>query len=225
MECFTEIPFSLNLPELMERMHLDPEGREAGPFRALAQKAEEIGRPKAAYREAYIESRSERSVTVGGVTFDSTALARNLDGLGRVFPFLATCGREMEQTPFEAGDLLAAYEWSFLQQELLSCELQHLKAHLERRYRLGTSAAMSPGSGDEHIWPIEQQRLLFGILGDLPDAVGVALTESGMMTPVKTVSGVRFAGRGDFRTCTVCRRRNCPNRSAPFDPELWESLH
>ena len=80
------------------------------------------------------------------------------------------------------------------------------------------------GSGDATVWPIEQQRQLFALLGDVKSAIGVRLTDSCLMVPNKTVSGIRFPTEKDFRACQVCHRKECPNRSAPFDKALWDSL-
>jgi hypothetical protein len=83
---------------------------------------------------------------------------------------------------------------------------------------------MHPGSGDASVWPIEQQGPLFSLLGDVTGAIGVELTDSFLMVPNKSVSGVRFATEIDFRSCQLCHREGCPSRSAAFDPELWRSV-
>jgi hypothetical protein len=98
-----------------------------------------------------------------------------------------------------------------------------LDGHLTRRFALGKTVTMSPGSGDATLWPIEQQRELFSLLGDVRGRIGVELTESFLMVPNKTVSGLRFATEVDFRSCQLCRREDCPGRSAAFDEGLWHS--
>ncbi len=65
--------------------------------------------------------------------------------------------------------------------------------------------------------PIEQQRGLFALLGDVEQAIGVRLTESFLMIPNKTTSGILFPTEADFRSCEVCHRENCPARHAPFN--------
>jgi len=52
----------------------------------------------------------------------------------------------------------------------------------------------------------------------------VELTDSFLMKPNKTVSGIVFPTEEDFRSCQVCRRADCPSRSAAFDAHLWD-LH
>jgi hypothetical protein len=75
---------------------------------------------------------------------------------------------------------------------------------------------MNPGSGDADVWPIQQQRELFSLLGDVQGELGVSLTESCLMVPNKTVSGLIFPTEIDFESCQVCKRKDCPNRRAPY---------
>jgi hypothetical protein len=50
----------------------------------------------------------------------------------------------------------------------------------------------------------------------------VKLTDSFLMIPNKTVSGFLFSTEKDYRSCKICRRKNCPGRSAEFDENLWK---
>jgi len=45
-----------------------------------------------------------------------------------------------------------------------------------------------------------------------------------LMTPNKTVSGIVFPSEKAIRTCQVCKRENCPNRQAEFDPAAWKAI-
>ena len=96
--------------------------------------------------------------------------------------------------------------------------------HLERMYALGKTSMMNPGSGDATVWRIEQQRELFSLLGDVEGQIGVRLTESCLMIPNKSLSGIRFAKEIDFRSCQVCHRKDCPSRTAEFDAAMWEAI-
>ena len=52
--------------------------------------------------------------------------------------------------------------------------------------------------------------------------IGVHLTESCMMVPTKTVSGLRFHLEESFESCMLCPRPDCPSRKAPYDPDLYQ---
>ena len=101
---------------------------------------------------------------------------------------------------------------------------KHLDEHLNRKFLLGKTSTMSPGSGDATVWPIEQQRDLFALIGDVEGMIDVKLTDSFLMIPNKSTSGIVFPTEKDFRSCQVCHRENCPGRSAAFDPELWKEV-
>jgi hypothetical protein len=75
---------------------------------------------------------------------------------------------------------------------------------------------MNPGSGNRNFWPIGQQRQLFQLLGDVEASVGVRLTDSFLMTPNKTVSGILFPTDVPFVSCQLCTRENCPRRRAQY---------
>lgn len=224
MEILNDIPFSLDAEALMKQAHVEPESDDAAEWRGLADLAAKVGSPKAAYVEAFIERRDGDTIRIGGVSFTSRTLGLNLASVERVFPLVATCGREMDEAFPAKGDMLKEFWWDLLKQRLLVAANQRLNDHLHRRFRLGKTATMRPGSGDATVWPIEQQKELFALLGDVEKAIGVRLTESFLMVPNKTTSGLLFPAEKDFRSCEVCHRKDCPGRQAPFNPELWKAI-
>jgi len=198
--------------------------RQAVAFTALVDQAQEVARLKALYAEAFVAGRGDDTIRIDGITFTSRMLRRKLAGVERVFPYVATCGHELDGVVLPAGDVLVPFWWDAIKAEILSAARAHLLTHLTDRFRLGQTARMSPGSGDTEVWPIEQQRLLFALLGGVTPFIGVILTESCLMIPNKTVSGLLFPTEEDFHTCQVCHRDPCPNRRAPFDAAVWQSL-
>ena len=54
---------------------------------------------------------------------------------------------------------------------------------------------------------------------------GVELTESFLMRPRKSISGIRFVSNEEFVNCKLCNRENCQGRRADFDPHLFESTY
>jgi hypothetical protein len=224
MELLTDIAVEFDPAALAAAAGAPAEGDDARAFADLVQRAARVARPKAAYRECYVDARADHTVTLAGVTFTSRALRRNLDGVQRAFAFVTTCGRELDQLATDPDDYLQAFWMEAIRLAALAAAGGHLARHLARRYGLGKTAVMSPGAGDAAVWPIQQQRLLFDLLGDVEAAIGVTLTDSFLMVPTKSGSGIRFATEVDFRSCQLCRRDRCPSRSAPFDAELWESL-
>jgi hypothetical protein len=165
---------------------------------------------------------SDSGSRAGRARFVSKVLRANLDEVERVFPYVATCGRELDLIPVDGDDIFGQFCRDIIKEMALHATMAHLVSHLKEAYLLDALASMNPGSGDIHIWPIEQQRELFAFFGDVPEAIGVALTESCLMVPNKSVSGLFYPSEHGFQSCQLCHREKCPNRRAPFDPHLWE---
>jgi hypothetical protein len=106
VETIGDIPFSLDAEALMARCRITPGSEDAREFEDLLKQAREKGRPKAIYAERFIEDRQGDRVQIGSIWFESAALVRNLRGARRVFPFVATCGQEMDRVNPTDGDML-----------------------------------------------------------------------------------------------------------------------
>jgi len=224
METLIDIPFLVDAKSLMARSCVEPGSDDAKDLQSLVELATQKGKPKAAYTVAFVEARDGDTVRIDGISFMSRTLARNLQSVERVFPFVATCGHEMDEAFPTKGDMLKEFWWDMIKARLLGVAECHVRDHLHRVFRLGKTATMRPGSGDATIWPIEQQQELFSLLGDVEGRVGVRLTPSSLMVPNKTTSGLLFPTETDFRSCEVCHRENCPSRHAPFNERLWEEI-
>jgi hypothetical protein len=225
MRLLREISFELDVLDLMKGVRIVGGSDEAAEFEALVRRAREIARPKAAYHECFIQSKDHDSVTIDGITFTSRMLRSQLDRADRVFPFLCTCGRELDEAYSPTGDFMKDYWWDLIKDAVLKEAIGRFHEDICQRYMLSKTSMMHPGSGDADVWPIRQQRNLFDLLGEAAAGIGVSLTDSCLMIPVKSVSGILFPTEHDFRSCQVCRREICPNRSAPLDENLWRSLH
>ena len=224
IDVLTQIPFEPDVTALLKRAHVKPGTADAATFTALVDRARTLARPKALYRESFVQERSGDRVWIDDTAFTSRALHMNLNDVVRVFPYVATCGRELDQVAPPSGDYLAVFWWDVIKGAALEQAVAFLNETLQQRYLLGKTSRMSPGSGDADVWPIEQQWDLFALLGDVEQQIGVVLTDWYLMVPNKTISGVLFPTEVEFRACQVCHREGCPNRRAPFDPELWQAI-
>ncbi|MBW1696988.1 MAG: hypothetical protein JRH18_18185 [Deltaproteobacteria bacterium] len=55
------------------------------------------------------------------------------------------------------------------------------------------------------------------MLGDVETAIGVRLTESLLMIPRKSSSGIYFPTEIPFFACQLCLKEDCPSRKAAYD--------
>ncbi len=214
------IPFQPDFAELAKRLRLKDGSPYLTDLQRLRDEAERIARPKALYKIAFVEDKGDNYVVVDGVVLKSRVLRVNLENVHRVFPYVATCGVELDHWAHAQEDVLFQYWADVIKEMAVRVASQALHQHMTACYDLGKTAAMSPGSLAD--WPLPQQRPLFAILGDVEGAVGVTLSDSFLMTPNKSVSGLRFSTDDDFASCQLCPRENCPGRRAPYDETLYD---
>lgn len=195
---------------------------EAGEQAALDEflrQAEAVARPKAICGAAGFKLKDYDRVEIGDFPFRSRVLRLNLENAGRAFPFVATCGVELEDwtnSQTEAPRLGWARTVTGL---ALGFALKSLEELLAQQYQTGRLGKMKPGSIPD--WPLEQQRPLFALLGDVKAGVGVELRPDFFMRPIMTTSGIYFADPDGFEGCLLCPRRDCPGRVRPYDEGLY----
>lgn len=213
METIESIPVILDFEDIRAALHVRDENqwKRVEPLLNAAKSFQ----ARAAYRISSVEVTGEDSVVLDGISLKSKVLKRNVEAYCRVFPYVVTLGAFEEI----AGtcDMLDRYYLDVIGNRALSSARGYLVKHLQSAYALGELAWMSPGSLAD--WPVEQQGPLFAILGDVEASIGVRLTDSFMMQPTKSVSGVFFPTENSFSSCKLCMRKACPSRRAAFDPE------
>jgi len=225
MEVLDDVPFELDVEALFSKLRVDRESSDAKELLELADAAAAVARPKAIYKVSFIDSKEEEGVTIEGVSFSSRVLRVNLDEIERVFPHVATCGKELDELPVPGDDFFKQFWLDTIKEMALGASSSFVSEYVKKRFAIEKMSKMSPGAGAHDVWPIEQQKLLFSLFGDVEGLIGVRLTDSSLMMPNKSVSGVFFPTEITFQTCRLCHREDCPNRSAPYDAEYAESFH
>jgi len=215
MEIIDKIPVILDPGEIAARLRFDPVRAGFESLDELLALALGLIRPRAVYEVAYTGAKGKGTVEVAGVTFESPILRKNLDGANKVFPYIITVGRELERAASAQGDLLKQYYLEEMANMALENAAGWLGGQLEARYGVIGLANMSPGSLED--WPITEQAKLFSIFGDTERLIGVRLTDSMLMLPRKSISGILFPSEEGFVACQLCERERCPGRKAAYD--------
>lgn len=225
MKTFTDIPVKLDFDKLLVKLHLDPKSDEAQEFSELFEKALLVASPKAVYKECFIEEKSDKTISIDGQILTSIVLRENIGDAQRVFPYVTTCGNELDKIERASDDFLQQFWLDAIKAEVLDISRNYLKEYIHSQYPHLKTTSMSPGSGDVQVWPIEEQKPLFLILGNVENEIGVTLTDSLLMQPNKSLSGIRYPSEVDFRTCQLCHKENCPTRQLPLDEKLIEKYN
>jgi hypothetical protein len=177
-----------------------------------------IAKPKALYKESYIGKRGNNVVEIDGVEFKSSILLQNLENAEKVFPYVVTAGRELEVVEISKEDMMKVFLYDAVKELILERAFGFFEDYLKHNYALGLVSHMNPGSLND--WPVSQQKQLFQLFGDVEALVGVRLTPSYLMDPIKSVSGIHFPAEISFQSCMLCKRASCPKRRSPYDPEM-----
>ena len=224
MEVLDSIPIKLDLEVVLKRMHVRSKTETiVNNIQELIEIVRPIAKPKAIYEVSYVENKNEDSLDIGGVRFTSHVLRVNLDKVERVFPYIVTCGRELDEIDFPPDEFLKSYCLDQIKETVLVSARSYLEDYLKRNYALGQLSRMAPGAGSVEDWPIVQQEGLFSIFGGrvkVENLTGVKLTDEFLMIPIKSVSGIFFPTEIRFEACQLCPREACIERRAPYDPDL-----
>jgi len=219
-EVLRDIPVKFDFGKTLKRLKINSKTqvKQKELIRKLLDVAATLVSPKAIYKVAYVESKKDTGVDIGGVWFKSRVLRKNLDKVERVFPYIATIGKSLEEKATSTKDLLEQYYLEEIADLALEDTLAYLERYLKKKYRLGQLSSMSPGSLAD--WPLAQQAGLFSLFGDTRKIIGISLTDSFLMIPRKSESGIYFPTEIKFYSCQLCPRKGCIGRKAPYNPEL-----
>jgi hypothetical protein len=217
MHVLAQIPVMLDHAEIQENFRTGS-SEWAGRLEQLVETVQPLVFATAVYKIAYVDSRLADGVVIDGIRFISTVLRKNLDEAGRVFPYVVTIGNALEEKMRLCTDVLDQYFLDTVGTIAVVKARSHLEEHLRTRFHLEGLSFMGPGSLLD--WPIQEQRPLFALLGDVEGAIGVKLTQTLLMSPVKSLSGIYFPTQIPFSTCQLCPRENCPSRKAKYNEML-----
>lgn len=150
----------------------------------------------------------ESVVLDNGTVFRSKALARYVGAATELFLFGATLGSRVDIALWRmaltsvaeagAGQAVAA--------ALIETYCDDCCAELRKQLPEGMKLKwrFSPGYGD---WALEEQKILFPVL-DCAHTIGLTLTESCMMAPVKSVTAVMAITEDDVKENKVQKDKN-----------------
>ncbi|MEN6473401.1 MAG: vitamin B12 dependent methionine synthase [Syntrophaceae bacterium] len=200
---------------LIELLRIPAGSRMAEQFSMLFRQACGIAAPKATYIVSEACLLAQDRVAIGGVHLHGRLLCGNLDKSGKVFPFVATCGAELEAWSSGIRNTMHAFWADGIMFTALGCAVSYLEADLRAKTGSGELSCMNPGSLPE--WPLSEQAHIFALLGESAATVGVRLMENMSMRPLKSISGIYFMSEKGFCNCELCLRERCITRRASYN--------
>ncbi len=176
-----------------------------------------IGKPVVCFKKSTVDSAGEDYVIVDGIKFSGKFIAEMLCGCKEVYPFIASCGPELDCWGRNTDDIMLNYCLDDLRQASIKPVLDVLRKRLEEDFGACKLSVVNPGSIPN--WPISEQKKLFELMGPVYERIGVRLDDTMLMYPLKSVSGIYFEHKDGYCNCRICKRNNCPSRREKFNEE------
>jgi len=204
---------------IKERWYIDEEDDSVDE---LFEKAASISNACVFLRPAQVESVTEDCVVLGSQTFISSLVAQKLHTPEMtVVGYVATCGRTLYEARKDyEDDVFLAAVWEDICASYLHLVHDMLLDYLPKNYfpaKDGKKMFASINPGSLQSWPIRAQKDLFAFLGEEGvNLTGVELTDSMLMLPTKSNSGIFFPTDQPYENCMHCPKINCPGRRAPY---------
>lgn len=210
---YDSISFKLDLNFLCSALRIKPGSDNASLLAELVAEAEAVAKPRAAYREVRMDSFQEDGIILNNIEFRSRLLMTQLNSASKLYAYIATCGTELEAWAKKYSDLLESFWADTIMNFALGTAIGVLENQLKPLCNDRHLSSMNPGSLED--WPLTQQSPLFRLLGSAPADIGMTLTDSYLLLPLKSVSGIYFIAQEQFCNCQLCPRESCPGRRAP----------
>jgi len=156
---------------------------------------------------SFIES--EKTIIINNVTFNiGRIIYGQMKKSASAALFVCTAGENLglrSRRAMKEGDLLEGYIYDVIGSEAVEAATDIMQAVMETEFRI--TNRFSPGYCG---WNVVEQHKLFSLLPD--NYCGIKLTESALMDPVKSVSGIIGIGENVKRlpyTCSFCDMKDC----------------
>lgn len=159
------------------------------------------------------QKQSERSINISGIEFKTGKMITSyLDGVEKFCVFVATAGEEYVEYKSRLrnnGDFIREFIVDAIGSVIAESCVSMISAELTEK-GLKHTYPYSPGYCG---WKLTEQTNLFSLLPESP--CGIELTDSCLMIPVKSISGVIATGdnvqKRDYG-CAICENINCYKR-------------
>jgi len=220
VEILKNISFNLTVRTLLKYLKLKYSKEQERILENLIKSSKNLIKPKIIYKVA--SAKKEKDILlVDKVPLKSKILIKIIQS-GKVFPYIATIGKELEESISLNQDMLERYYLEKIADAALSHLLEFFEDYLKKVYNLKQLSHISPGSLPE--WPITYQREIFSFFPDTEKTLGINLTHNFLIIPRKSISGIFFPTEKKFYTCSLCSRENCINRKVPYNSKIRDKF-
>ena len=135
MEVLNNIPVKLDFEIVSKKLRLRNKNEDVEKIiQELIETSRSVGKPKAVFEISRVENKRGDSVDIGGVRFTSHVLRVNLDKVERVFPYVVTCGRELDEIKIPPQQVMQYYFLDQIKEIVVRSALNYLNDYLRKHH-------------------------------------------------------------------------------------------
>jgi len=221
VEChmIENIPYTIPEKELLKRIDDRPSisisARLKKTIKIAVSDIRQHSRFKAIFGISDVDTEN-RHIVISDQTFNSRRLKKVLIPCHKTVVFITTIGEEIDRLIKKSMKRRSSYGYILDAAASVAVEsaTNGLMDHIENHYdgKVETTYRYSPGYCD---WALREQQKLFHLLPH--KRIGVDLSDSYLMTPRKSISGIAGLCRASLlknggNACADCPRLDCPYR-------------
>lgn len=206
------------LSALLATLRVSEDDDEIETIERMRKEALDAARPLSLYAP-FQPDISGGIITLNGIRFSEPFVYEKLSDQKTVVIYVASCGAEADAWANSHKGFFEQFVAESMKQLILGKAMEHLFKETAKFFDPEKNVStINPGSLE--MWPITSQIPLFEALGDVAGEIGVTLTESCLMIPNKSVSGIMFETAEHYANCQLCPREKCEGRRAEYQP-MW----
>ena len=183
------------------------------------ERARVLARPRGIYEVHETTGTEDGAVALGTGRFSGKILARVLEGSDLAAVYAVTLGPDLDGEASRlsaAGDVLSSVLMDSAGSLILGRAAVAFVGKIYDAEASPRGYSVTPPFGPGQCrWDLAEQRVLFDLI--VPSRIGITLTDTYLMIPKKSVSGILGVGKpGAIFTktpCQICSRKDCPGRS------------
>ncbi len=135
MEIIDNVPVKLELDDVVKKTRIRNMNDDfRGIIEELLTIARPIAKPKALFEISRVENRQGDVLEIGGRRFSSHVLRVNLEKTDTVFPYIVTCGREVDEIEIPEHQLMKYYFMDQIKEVIVRSALSYLLDHIRSNY-------------------------------------------------------------------------------------------
>jgi hypothetical protein len=181
-------------------------------------KVAEIAKPKAIYTLLKGKVLSKSFIEIGIETFKvGPIITSYLANVSHFGVFIVTAGGEYDhylKQLRENGDIVNEFLADAVGSEIAEATVRYVMKEIADEVEMLDFTITNPYSPGYCGWILKEQKKIFSLFS--LDNFGVSLSESSLMSPIKSVSGIVGIGKDVLKlpyTCEICTMKNCYKRN------------